>query len=98
MKEGALPTINLPEKSWPRKETVRSTAAIEKKELVTALATTTSLESSNCFKDFSEFIKRAKLLKLSKWKLTIYGRNNSCIEELWVEFSEIPGEYLIPRI
>jgi len=94
MREGAIPTLNLPQKSLailPSITLPRPTAAIEKRALAGTSAT--SLIPSKYFKDFNDFIKRTKDLKLKGWSLTI---NDSSVE---ISKENDDDElYLIPEI
>lgn len=97
MKEGALPSLNLPVKSVPSKEVEpRSTVSIQKRETATVAATSSSQLSQcssknqyRCYKGFADLKGRIQLLKLPEWTIDI---NDSCIE---VKFKE--KHFVVPR-
>ena len=78
--EGAIPTLNLREKSHPSKITVRSCSATDKMEVYCKQLT--SQISIPAYKDFSDFIRKFKSLKLNGWIATF---NNEYVkfENMW---------------
>ncbi len=69
LKEGVVPSLNLPQKSIQKKDSVnRPTSQIEKREAAKLATLETPL--SPCYKDFTEFIKRSKCLKLTDFFIT----------------------------
>jgi len=98
LKEGAIPTLNLPEKSHP--STVpwssppsRSTLMIKKKETATKreqLLLQKEKTSTLCFKSFAEFKTRVNELRLSSgWSISI--NDNS------VEFKLLDDAFILPK-
>ena len=89
MKEGALPTLNLP---WPSGNATnsRSTSAIEEREEYSFLqAQLPQPQPSNVYKSFDEFKLRIKSLALNKlWEINI--------QEQLVIASFTSSEYVLP--
>ena len=71
LKEGAIPTLNLPQKSIPKRpEFIRSTSAVEKREGI--LSSSLPETPRNCYNGYDEFKKRILLLSLSPgWNISI---------------------------
>ena len=68
MKEGAIPYLNLPEKSLPTTViTPRSTTSIEKR--ITCIASKIDDAPKKCYKDFEDVSKKIKLLKAVGWDI-----------------------------
>ena len=69
MKEGAIPTLNLPLKSCPNKVTIeRSRSAIEKRE--SRIIEEPPQIEIPVYNDFSSFEKKVKNLKLNGWEVS----------------------------
>ena len=89
LKEGALPTLNLPRPSVNATNN-RSTSAIEKKEEYSFLkARLPQPQPSNVYKSFDEFKLRIKILALNKlWEINI--------QEQLVKAPFTSSEYVLP--
>ncbi|XP_065061651.1 uncharacterized protein LOC135688649 [Rhopilema esculentum] len=73
LKEGAIPTVNLPEKSLPNQpQGCRSESQIAKREILRFSSHSTA---APCYTDFKQFIKRVGDLKLD---IEIKASTNSC--------------------
>ena len=96
LREDAIPTLNLPQKSIPSTITAteRSTVTIEKREYATSCSTiTASATSHRCYKHFRDFQYRINNLRLNDWDI-ITNIDKSDDNSLVVVFQ---GEYLIPK-
>ena len=71
MKEGAIPYLNLPEKSIPTKViTERSTNSIEKRITSNQVDFASKKDApKKCYKDFEDLSKKIKLLKAVGWNI-----------------------------
>ena len=92
LKEGALPTLNLPVKSIVNKQSSineRSTSSISKRENFLVSSTLSIAAPHKCYKDFNDFVTRINNLKLPKW--SIIHKENSLTTIVF------QGEYLVPK-
>ena len=89
LKEGALPTLNLPKKSVAvLTSPPRSTSSIQKREECSVSPNSNSM--SSVYKDFSDFVQRIVNLKLSDtWDINI--QNNLVIATF------ISADHLLPK-
>ena len=91
LKDGVLPHKNLPEKSIPKTVVAeRSTSAIEKREASSASLLSKVEEPKSTYKDFNDFMNRAKLLKLNSWNVSF--TNND-----YVLFSLVKQGFVLPN-
>ena len=85
LKEGAMQTLNLPEKSHPSKITVRSCSVTDKRDICKQLTPQISIPA---YKDFSDFIRKVKSLKLNGWIATF---NNE-----YAKFEKLNPDFVVP--
>ena len=88
LREGAIPTLHLPEKSCSsNKSTERSRSTIEKREIIPPVQPPPE-KNLPCYKDFADFLKKAESLKLNGWLMKL---NNG-----YATFLKINPDFLIP--
>lgn len=93
LKEGELPTLNLPNKSHGCTSATRSTLAIEKRlEIQTLQELSPPLSTPNVYKDFNEFFLRISKLSLSScWNINNSKENNLIL------ISCVSPDHIIPK-
>ena len=93
MKDGVLPTLNLPVKSHCSKPVPRSSSAISKREQC-VMEQQIEIDSTPkpCYTNYAEFVQRTSKLKLNGWNL--YD-NNNFFEAKYLEPTALIAKYQI---
>ena len=88
MKDGVIPTLNLPIKSFTKPQVSRLTSSIEKRGLISDLSPV--LDDKFCYQSFTEFQSRLLKLKLPNlWKIKS--------EDTLIIVSQSMPEFIIPK-
>ena len=92
MKDGAIPTKNLPVKSRTSVESVleRGNSSITKQEFYNSELSSKPISPKPCYQDINNLVSKIKLIKANEW--TILHESNQLI------FKKMDGIHILPQI